>query len=73
MAAASTDQTREFDTRHVLDYRPEPAVVSKHRAGRVKPLTRAQRTRASRDRARLAQDQKSATIDASKLHMMLPG
>ena len=64
---------RYIATRHVLDYRPEPVVVSKHRAGRAKPLTRAQRTRASRDRARLAQDQKSATIDASKLHMMLPG
>ena len=54
---------RYVATRHVLDYRPEPVVVSKHRAGRAKPLTRAQRAREARYLRQLTQASKSLTID----------
>jgi hypothetical protein len=64
---------RYIATRHVLDYRPQPVIPGKHARGRTKPLSRADRASRDRDRARTIQAMKSATIDASKLHMMLPG
>jgi hypothetical protein len=52
--------------------RREPA-ISKHARGRTRKLTDKKRTRLLHMRRRAVQDQKSATIDASKLHMMIPG
>ncbi len=50
----------------------EPA-VSKHARGRTRKLSKDKRARLLNMRRRAVQAQKSATIDASKWHMMLPG
>jgi hypothetical protein len=60
-------------TRHVLDYRPAPAWPGKHAGGRTRKLDGKNRVRLGHMRRRSAQASKSAVIDASKLHMMLPG
>ena len=60
-------------TRHVLDYRPQPVVIGKHAGGRTKPANAARRAKLKSFNQRLVQLQKTMTIDASKLHMMMPG
>jgi hypothetical protein len=61
---------RYVATRHVLDYRPQPVVVSKHARGRTKPLSRAERASRDREYARLVQARKSLQLDRNAVSSM---
>lgn len=65
--------TQEFVTRHVLDYRPAPVVVSKHAAGRTRKLDDRNKARLVRMRQRAAQAAKTLSEDRRAMIEHLAG
>lgn len=63
------EYTVQLDLRqvHVLDYTPEYHRPSKHARGRIRPRTKAERTRARNLQARFTQISKSHTVDHNTL------